>query len=358
MSVCFHRDEKFRAPFRFGNSDAAILRFPFPFHQDSYSYSVNMEPHTRTGPTAAFSAQFDVDEHYIAECEDRAELLAEEPSRCIVLPHMHMAEWDALELIMTELATDYPDLFTLAREGDRWTWHNQPLGLQDTFTFGDPSTLPYPPFEYITRQVQGDFTLQDQRDGNLFLDGVTVTGAADYSPTFDLGMSFHEWHGPATVASEMGIFDRALNYLLKLQVGHPVRRLNWTMTINPRTDTSAENYPVWGLDRTSITPDNVGEKLFLRVELQSLYRLPRSNAILFNIRTYLASLDELCRVPKWGRRLHRVLRDLPPELATYKGLVRYLPTAVAYLATFDDGAPTSPGIGPDLQTLSAGVCPA
>lgn len=358
MSICFHRDEKFRIPFHFSNSDAALLRFPFPFPEDSYTYSVNIEPHTRGGPTEAFSAQFDVDEHYIAECQDRAELLAAEPSRCTVLPHMHDAEWDALELIMSDMAKDYPDLFTLTRDGDQWTWHNRPLGLQDTFTFGNASTLPCGPFEYITRQAQGDFTLQDQRDGNLFLDGVTVTGAADYSPAFDLGMSFDEWHGPATVATEMGIFDRALQYLLKLQVGRPVRRLNWTLTVNPRFDTSAENYPVWGPDRTTITPDNIGNSLFLRVELQSLYRLPRSNAILFNIRTYFASFGDLCRVPKWGRRLHRVFRDLPPELAAYKGLVRFLPTAVTYLAAFDDGSPTSPGIAPDIQSLRPVGCPA
>ncbi|MFT8418853.1 MAG: DUF3445 domain-containing protein [Acetobacter sp.] len=258
MSACFHSDENFRTPFCFHNSDAAILRFPFPFTQDSYEYSVNIEPHTRGGPTEAFNAQFDVDEHYVAECADRAELLAEEPSRSVVLSHMETAAWEALDLIMTNMAQDYPDLFTLTRAGDQWTWHNRPLGWKHSFTYGDASTLPYPPFEYITRQAQGDFTLQDQRDGSLFLDGATITGAADYSPTFDLGMSFHEWHGPATVAMDMGIFDRALNYLLKLQVDRPVRRLNWTMTVNPRFDTAAENYPVWGPDRTTITPENVG----------------------------------------------------------------------------------------------------
>src|SRR5713226_5367646 len=95
---------------------------------------------------------------------------------------------------------------------------------------------------------------------------------------------------------------------------------------------SPENYPIWGPDRATITPQNVGKKLHLRVELQTLFRLPRSNAILFGIRAYLASLEELARVPKWGRRLHRVLRDLHPELAGYKGLIRYREAAIDYLA--------------------------
>jgi hypothetical protein len=81
-----------------------------------------------------------------------------------------------------------------------------------------------------------------------------------------------------------------------------------------------------------VTPDNAGQKVHLRVELQTLWRLPRSNAILFPIRCYLASLDDLARVPKWGARLHRVLSSLPPQLVEYKGLTRYLPAALEWLA--------------------------
>ncbi|MGO8344970.1 heme-dependent oxidative N-demethylase subunit alpha family protein, partial [Rhizobium ruizarguesonis] len=76
---------------------------------------------------------------------------------------------------------------------------------------------------------------------------------------------------------------------------------NWTMTINPRLDTSPENYHNWGPDRTTVTPENVGEKVHLRVELQSLWRLPRSNAILFAIRCYLMNMEGLATVPKWAR---------------------------------------------------------
>ena len=115
------------------------------------------------------------------------------------------------------------------------------------------------------------------------------------------------------------------------------------MTINPRLDTSPENYPKWGPDRTTVTPQNVGEKVHLRVELQSLWRLPRSNAILFTIRCYLINMAELVTVPKWARRFPRVLRTLPPEIIEYKGLSRYRQTTIDWLSRFDDGASTSPG---------------
>ncbi|PTQ13520.1 hypothetical protein CLG96_00745 [Sphingomonas oleivorans] len=353
MSIAFKTDEIFRDGFRYANSDAAILRFPFPFVEDSYMYSVNIEPHVRGGPTPAFDAVLDIDEHYIGECRERALVLAQDPNRCMVLPHMMAAQWDTLELIMESLAADYPDHFQLGKDGDRWTWRNRLLNIEDSFVFGAPETLPFEPFEYITRQMQGDFTLQDQRDGNLYMDGGMVTSQADWSLEFDLGMTFHEWHGPVPLAHDLGVFDRALQYLLRLQYGRPVRRLNWTMTVNPRLDTSPENYPLWGPDRTTVTPENVGDKLHLRVELQTLYRLPRSNAILFSVRAYLASMNELARVPKWGRRLHRVLRDIDPALEDYKGLGRYRRMAIEHLAQFDDGAPTGKGIAPEVDVLPA-----
>jgi hypothetical protein len=351
VNLILKPSETFRENFSVRNSDAAILRFPFPFHQDSYMYAVNLEPHVRGGPTAAYDAVFDLDEHYIGEYEDRALVLAEDPARCQVLPHMIDAEWDTLELLMESLAADYPELFSLTRNGDSWRWINVPLNIDQSFTFGDAATLPYPPFEYITRQVQGDFTLHDQRNENLFMDGGMVTSQADWSLNFDLGMSFHEWHGPVPVAHELGVFDRALKYLLRLQYGKPVRRLNWTLTVNPRLDTSPENYPLWGPDKTTVTPANVAEKMCLRVELQTLTRLPRSNAILFGIRGYLIRLEELARVEKWRKRLHRVLRDLHPAIADYKGMARYRQTIIDYLAPFDDGAPLTPGTHPGQSTL-------
>ena len=347
MNLTF-KNETFRNDYTFKNSPESIRRFPFPFNEDKYMYSVNMEPHVPAGPAGhAYNNAIDVDEHYVAEMRDRALVLKEDPLRYQALPHMMAAQWDTLELLMENQAASYPDLFTLEKNGDQWHWINRPLGIDQTFTFGDASTLPMEPLEYITRQAQGDFVIVDQRDNQLWCDAGMVTTQADWSLDFDIGMNFHEWHGPVPLAHEIGVFDRALKFLLNLQQGKPVRRLNWTMTINPRLDTSPENYHKWGPDRATVTPENVGDKVHLRCELQTLWRLPRSNAILFVIRCYLIKMEELVTVPKWARRFHRVLRDLPPELADYKGLTRYRPTTVEWLAKFDDGQPTTPGIYPE-----------
>jgi hypothetical protein len=352
MTINFNK-ESFRGEYSFHNSDWAIKRFPFPFHEDSYMYSVNMEQHSGGPAGSVFENRFDVDEHYVSEMEDRALVLDEDPLRCQSLPHMTLAGWDLLELIMVSKSEDYPELFQLYRDGDKWRWVNKPLGIDHSFTFLDETTLPYGPMEYITRQAQGDFAILDQRNDNLWMDAGMVTTQADWSLDFDIGMNFFEWHAPVPLAHEMGIFQRALKFLLAVKQGAPARRLNWTMTVNPLLDTSPENYHKWGIQKTTLTPENIGKKQHLRVELQSFFRLPRSNGLVFPIRCYLISFQDLVTVPKWGRRLHRVIRDLPVELATYKGFINNRPMMLDYLSQYDDGLPTSPGVFPDLDSEPA-----
>lgn len=346
MSLNF-KQESFRDDYTYTNSERAIKRFPFPFAEDQYMYSVNIEPHTKGKKGSVYEFPFDIDEHYVAECKDRAITLEEDPGRYNALPHMMDAQWDFLELIMESLSNDYPEHFKLTKNGTTWTWQNLPLGISDTFVFGDSSTLPREPFDYIGRQMQGDFVLLDQRDDTLYADAGMITCQADWSLAFNVGMSWREWHGPVPKATELGVMDRALKYLLNLQLANPVRRLNWTMTVNPRLDTSPESFPKWGPDRNKVNAQNVGDMVNLRVELQTLFRLPRSNAILFSIRCYLMSLKDIATFPRWAKRLHRVQKTMHPDLIEYKGLTNYHPFVVEWLSKFDDGEDIGIGTHPE-----------
>ncbi|MBD8494506.1 heme-dependent oxidative N-demethylase family protein [Pseudomonas syringae] len=335
MTLAFKTPQTYCDDFSFRNSPQAIARFPFPFPEDQYMYSVNIEPALSRDPGSIYEHRFDIDEHYLSETAERARVLARDPGRCLVMPHMTPAAWDMVQVLMEHLSTDYPQHFSLQRDGTAWHWQNLAMGIDQHFTFGNAQTLPCEPLEYITRQVQGDFAVLDQRDGDLFMDAGMVTCPADWSLRFDAGMSFKQWHAPVPMAHQMGIFDRALKYLLNVQVGQPVRRLNWTLTLNPRLDSSPETFHEWGSDRGKVTAENVGRLVHLRVELQLMMRLPRSNALMFGIRTYLISLDELATRPAWAQRLHRVIRDLPDAIADYKGMTRYRQTLIDWLRRFD-----------------------
>ncbi len=173
--------------YTYRNSPEAVRRLPFPFPDDEYMYSMNLEPHVSAGE-GALRANLDIDEHYVSECHHRAAMIDAAPGvHYLALPHMMEAQWDMLELIFESYARDYPEHFSLTKNGNEWHWRNRLLDIDDTFTFGDPTTLPYEPLEYATRQAQGEFVVLEEKDGTLVIGAGMTTQRADYSLRFNIG---------------------------------------------------------------------------------------------------------------------------------------------------------------------------
>jgi hypothetical protein len=171
----------------------------------------------------------------------------------------------------------------------------------------------------------------------LWGDAGVVTFAANWSLGFDVGMSFLQIHGPVPRVHTERVITRAHEFLLRLQPNQSYRRTNWTLTVDGKLDTATETYPEWGRDRRTLADGplaDVGDRLFLRVEVQHLIRLPTSGAVMFLIRTYLMSFRDVASVPAWGTRLCRVLRELPADIADYKGLTRLVEPGVRWLTDY------------------------
>ncbi|WP_332641983.1 heme-dependent oxidative N-demethylase family protein [Aeromicrobium sp.] len=319
-------------------ADSLIAGFPFPFVEDRYRYSTNVSPSPSPVTTPAGqwgAAVVDMDGEYERELVERKQILAKDPGRHVVLPHMRGAAWDALLTLMHEMAVAYPDRMSLTRTGPlRWLWENRVLDESLEFTYGDERTVPDEPLGYIASQVQDDIVLLDQRADQLWGDAGVVTFAADWSFGFDVGMSFLEIHGPVPRLREEGVITRAHEFLKRLQPHQPYRRTNWTLTIGRRLDVSTELYPEWGPDREMIQEVNdaeFGQLVNLRVEVQHLIRLPESGAIMFLIRTYMLPLEQLATIEEWRVRTAEVLAELPEDIADYKGIIKYRDRAAAWL---------------------------
>ncbi|MCX2932233.1 DUF3445 domain-containing protein [Mycobacterium sp. CVI_P3] len=314
-----------------------VASFPFPYTTDSYRYSTNIAPaggavETATGQWG--QRVVDIDSEYLGEIAERRRILAADPTRHAVLPHMRVACWDTMLLLMTELATAYPATMSLTRDGDKWHWRNELLCIEQDFVIGDESSLPCDPLAYIAGQVQEDIVLLDQRDGDLFADAGVVTFAAGWSFGFDVGMTFLEIHGPVPRLRETGVITRAREFLMRLQAGEAYRRTNWSMTVGRRLDVSTEAFPQWLPDRAeldALDDDAFGRLIHLRVEVQHLIRLAESGAICFLIRSYMLPLADIATVEQWRVRMASVLAELPADMAEYKGLNPYRDRAVSWL---------------------------
>ncbi|NKX52885.1 DUF3445 domain-containing protein, partial [Arthrobacter deserti] len=61
-------------------------------------------------------------------------------------------------------------------------------------------------------------------------------------------------------------------------------------------------------------------------------RLPLTDAIVFDIRTYMAPLTEIAAVPEWRDQLVQIVTSVPENIARYKGFAAYREEAMAWLA--------------------------
>jgi hypothetical protein len=315
--------------------------FPFPFVGDQYRYSTNVEPARQLATTAAGhwgATIVDIDDEYHDELCERTAILAADPTRHAVLPHMRAAAWDAMFTLMRQLASDHPESMQLTSQPDgSWLWRNELLDVTCEFRYGQDSTLPAEPLIFIASQVQEDIVLLDQRGDTLYADAGVVTFAADWSFGFDVGMSFLEIHGPVPRVRREGVITRAHEFVKRLQPHEPYRRTNWTMTIRRRLDVSTERYPDWGPDRdwiNTVDDHTFGALVHLRVEVQHLIRLPNSGAVMFLIRTYLLPLERLAAVEPWRARTAAALAELPDDMAEYKGIIKYRERAASWLETW------------------------
>lgn len=139
-------------------------------------------------------------------------------------------------------------------------------------------------------------------------------------------------------------------FLGALREGRLATRFNWSVhedaaLYQPTGHGLVEHDP-------SITTENAGETLFLRVERQSFRLLPQSGVIAFGIGTHVTPLAEVVALPGEAARLAVAVRALPPEMERYKSLRPYRTALLDYL---DQKSSESTGAGSHGRGAADGV---
>lgn len=300
--------------------------FPFPWTEDNYRYSNDLK--LLENPYCV-----EITPEYEIQVKQKRKLLEEQHEvRYQSFPHTLEMQWEVLEMLVEQAVERYPQYFRVEKDGATWTFHNKILNETETFRFGDASTLPYEPLDYIGRHFHNDFVLMVHRDGDLFLEVGQISYAALFSVHWNKGMSFREIHAPVPFVNRNGVdlAKRVLDFLLRIEPGKPWTRINWNLMAD-RWDVNYETMDVWGPQRNRVTSENAGRLVHLRVEEQKFYRLPRANAILFVLNTQFLPLEDLKKRPEWLQRTYNNLSDIPDAMAEYKGIEVFLPQSVEYL---------------------------
>jgi hypothetical protein len=168
------------------------------------------------------------------------------------------------------------------------------------------------PLEAVGRAVPEDFCVHlPGSDGRLLLVAGAVCFPNKWRLADKLGRPVADIHQPVpSYAAQIGApVDRIME---RLAPDRLLVRANWGLHDGP-----ALFDPMAKAQRPVLDGDP-GQSRWLRVERQTLRRLPRTGAVIFTIRTLHAPLDVLAADSEAATLLATAMRQLPEELVDYK----------------------------------------
>ena len=262
----------------------------------------------------------ELDEHYPAEMAERRRLLAVRHGDVFAaLPGSEAARAEVLEVLAELLPRRFPDWF--AREGGR-------LDNRLTGESWRLDALPCDALEVAGRLVQEDLCLLRLEEGGPVLDAAVLCFPSRWSLAEKLGQPLATIHTRVPMYADR--LARPVDRLMpNLRPGKLVVRLNWGITDDPAL--YAESRKFRREHNAEVTAANAGEKIWLRVERQTLRLLERSGAVLFGIRTHLYPVGRLAADPRVAGDLAAALRALPEAMALYKSLPPFREALLGYL---------------------------
>lgn len=202
-----------------------------------------------------------------------------------------------------------------------------------------------PPLLIAARLVQEDLVLMRKGGDGWRLAAATLCFPASWSLREKFGKPLQDIHAPVPgfgrgtrTADIIGrIFDN-------LAVTQPVERRNWSLQAGadlykPLSDAGRTERATTRLSR--FPQADVAAHAFMRVERQTLRKLPESGDILFTIRTYLDPIERLARHPDRARiaaSFADQLSSLDEAQLDYKGLTADRDRLVSALRTIASDA--------------------
>ena len=291
--------------------------FPLPFDGKPHRWTMGLRP-------LALENWLWLDGRYDKEVALRRELLSQRRDEVFqACPEAQAASTEVLELVLVFLEKKHLERFQQIQEDK---------SLAPGQTTFEMAVRALHPLELAGRLVQEDLCVmqavpddfEDAREYHL-------TAAALCFPTRwnlreKIGHPMSEIHDPVPGYREQ-INAPVNQFMRRLTPEKPMWRINWSLNENstlfqPGGHGVLEAAP-------HLTSENAGTEVFLRLERQTLRRLPMTSAILFTIRILQCPLEELN--DSEAHQLAQTLRYWPEDLRIYKSFPVYGPAVLSYL---------------------------
>ena len=253
-------------------------------------------------------------EDFEPQLRERAQLLANRDDVIGSLPESNAAQRELLALLIEHLREHFAAHYTFraAGEFDEVRVHatGQTLSLHEQHA--DPSCTA---LHMAAHLVAEDLCLlQADASGQYRLTAAALCFPTRWKLSAKLGQALLDIHSPVPrYAQDLGaVTDRVMS---SLDSARPLWRHNWSLLDSP-----VLYQPERVVLPRALHAGELGQRLWMRSERQTLRRLAHSGAVLFTIRIRQCTLDELCQQAGVAARLLTQLRTMPATLKAYKGL--------------------------------------
>ena len=261
---------------------------------------------------------FEIDTLYPAQMAERRRLLADRRAEVFAAePASAPARAETLAMVLEHLTRLRPEWFQ--RDGD--TVHVRLTGER-------LEIAAYDPLECAGRLVQEDLCLIEASPEGPRLTAAVLCFPSRWRLAEKIGRPLALVHDAVPLYAER-LARPVDRFMAHVRPGAVVARVNWSVLDDPAL------FQPGGKGRVahdaSITADNAGERLFLRVERQTLRRLPVSGAVVFGIRVHVYPLACAVTTEESAAVLAGAVRALPEAMARYKSVPPFREALLGWL---------------------------
>ncbi|KAH6958040.1 hypothetical protein DER45DRAFT_584127 [Fusarium avenaceum] len=229
-------------------------------------------------------------------------------------------------LLTEQLPKRFPTIFQLSEDNSscenlvtRMTFPTIPDGNMDAA------------LRVLGETIEEDFFLLQQTPEGHRSVAFMCCFPAGFDPSSKLGKTLVEIHAPVPSYEKIGTSME--RFFSKVEVGKSVKRTNWSVQTHTELFNCKGNH-ITGDDAYQNDEDVDIEKTFLRIELQTVTRLPKTRAILFSFKTYLYPVRQVKEEglgPAFADAIEGLAKGNAPGMWTYKSAVRWGSSVIEYL---------------------------
>lgn len=249
-------------------------------------------------------------EHTYADRIKQREGLFEKygPMMLQALPGSEIATKELMEMCLQFYCARYPQYFRL--NVDDMLFHNDIMKTQTDLRTTEP-------LHVLLHNVPEDFAimLRNPETGIYSFRAGIICSSLGWNLGSKIGMKLHEIHQPIPDYKEKMQFSMD-RYFAKKPTDKPIQRGSWGLEIDEPLF-MPPNDPHEKLRETQ-DPTHTIDRCHLRVDWQTLRRLPLSGSVIFNFKAVFTPVSEFRDEPYIPTLLMKVLKDGKKSLMEYK----------------------------------------